>query len=258
MSKSNKKFSSNSSENKDNLRFYETWTFLILFCIFVPILIRSFVYTPFHIPSGSMKPTLLIGDYIFVSKFSYGYSKYSFPFSPDIFSGRIFASEPKRGDIIVFRKPTDTSMDYIKRLVGLPGDTIQVIDGILHINGEAVNLLPADAFIDEDRNEGDKAVATFTETLPGGVAHIILDTNPQGDLDNTPQYKVPEGHYFFMGDNRDNSQDSRVQREVGFVPLENLIGRADLVFISTDGELWKIWQWFRTLRADRSFTVLSN
>lgn len=243
------------TENK-SLRFYETWTFLILFCVLVPILIRSFVYTPFHIPSGSMKPTLLIGDYIFVSKFSYGYSKYSFPFAPDIFSGRMFGEDPKQGDIIVFRLPTDTGIDYIKRLVGLPGDRIQVKQGRLYINGKELQLETIEDFADDYMGEI-KQITRYIETLPNGKRHEILDEHPNGALDNTPEYVVPDGHYFFMGDNRDNSQDSRVQKVVGFVPSENLIGRADMVFISTHGKLWKFWEWFTTLRTDRSFTMLN-
>lgn len=243
---------------REKLRFYETWTFLILFCICVPILIRSFLYTPFHIPSGSMKPTLLVGDYIFVSKFSYGYSKYSFPLAPNIFSGRIFYEEPKRGDIIVFRLPTDTKIDYIKRLVGLPGDRIQVRGGKLIINGDILKTEKIEDFKDDEMSEAGRLITRYIETLPEGKKHQILDDNPRGGLDETPVFTVPEGHFFFMGDNRDNSQDSRVMSSVGFVPAENLIGRAEVVFVSMSDSIWRFWAWFSSIRTERFFMPLGD
>ena len=194
---------------------------------------RIFFYEPFNIPSGSMLPTLKIGDYLFVSKFSYGYGKYSFPFSPFDFSGRIMGTGPERGDVAVFRKPTDTSIDYIKRIIGLPGDRIQVINGILHINGEAVKRERIEDYVPEYGERLGQAVPQYIETLPNGVQHRIIEA--MGDhwrLDNTPEYTVPPGHYFAMGDNRDHSQDSRVLSQVGFVPAENFIGEATILFFS--------------------------
>ncbi|NDF12013.1 MAG: signal peptidase I [Proteobacteria bacterium] len=236
-------------------RFYESWTFLILFCVVLPMLIRSFLYTPFHIPSGSMKSGLLVGDYIFVSKYAYGYSKYSLPFSPDIFEGRKWFTPPKRGDVVVFRLPTNTSIDYIKRVIGLPGDKIQVQQGVLYINGKAVPRKKTGTFVDNEQGQ-ETTLDTYTETLPNGVSYTVLDQTPYGMLDNTQIYTVPEHHYFMMGDNRDNSQDSRVQEIVGYVPEENLIGQAKMVLMSVDSPFWQFWRWPFTLRSGRFFTLI--
>ena len=170
-----------------------------------------------------------------------------------MFSGRILASEPERGDVAVFRKPSDDSIDYIKRLVGLPGDTIQVTGGVLHINGVAVKRQRTEDFLTENGYGSTSRIPQYIETLPGGRTHYILESN--GDIamgDNTPVFKVPEGHYFAMGDNRDNSRDSRFS-DVGYVPRENLVGRADVLFFSVDGAGWKFWQWPNTVRSDRVF-----
>ena len=208
-----------------------------------------------------MKETLLIGDYLFVSKLSYGYSKYSFPFSPNLFSGRIFGSEPKRGDVAVFKLPRDNSTDYIKRVIGLPGDEIQMRNGQLFINGGAVPKVPAGEFT--TREEGrERSIKVFEETLPNGVKYKVLDSEPDGPYDNTGVYKVPEGHFFMMGDNRDNSTDSRVRSAVGFVPYENLIGRAEIIFFSAAVDepdalrWWAPWTWPFDIRWNRFFTFV--
>ncbi|WP_420417369.1 signal peptidase I [Pacificispira sp.] len=194
---------------------------------------RVFAYEPFNIPSGSMLPTLKIGDYLFVSKFSYGYGQYSFPFSPVSYSGRILGSLPERGDVAVFRNPSDPETDFIKRVVGLPGDTIQLRHGILHINGEPVTRRPVGDYRSEPSENMSPWVKQYIETLPNGSEHPILEENGDtGPMDNTGEFVVPSGHFFMMGDNRDNSSDSRVLQNVGFVPIENFIGEATIIFFS--------------------------
>lgn len=211
--------------------------------------IRTFFYEPFNIPSGSMIPTLLVGDYLFVSKASFGYSRYSLPLSLPLIPGRILFTPPERGDVVVFKLPSDNSTDYIKRIVGLPGDTIQVKGGILNINGEPVKRRQIEDFQPEN---GARPVAQFIETLPNGREHRILELSDSMSADNTPVYHVPAGHYFAMGDNRDNSRDSRFP-EVGPIPEQNLVGRADILFFSHDGgaKLWEIWKWPFAIRYGR-------
>ena len=220
----------------------------LFFAIILAMIFRSFLFEPFYIPSGSMKSTLLVGDYVFVSKYKYGYSRYSFPFGPPIFDGRkLAANEPQRGDVVVFKLPTNTSTNYIKRLIGLPGDEIQVTEGVLYLNGKEVTRERIDNFIDSDGKE----IPQYIETLPSGVSYQVLDEKYNGGLDNTGIYKVPDDHYFFMGDNRDNSQDSRVLNHVGFVPKENLLGPANIIFSSTSANLFKFWEWISGFRSDR-------
>ncbi|MFT5703686.1 MAG: signal peptidase I [Rickettsiales bacterium] len=221
----------------------------LIFAIVCAAVVRSFLFEPFHIPSSSMKPTLLIGDYIFVSKYSYGYSKYSFPFAPNLFSGRIFASKPERGDVAVFRLPSDPKINYIKRVMGLPGDKIQVTDGQVFINEKSIPKEYLDNFIDEDGRE----LQRFAETLPSGKEIAVLDETTDAPQDNTGVYIVPEGHYFMMGDNRDNSQDSRFLNAVGYIPEENLIGKARIVFFSDSKPFWQFWNWYGNIRWDRVF-----
>jgi signal peptidase I len=230
---------------------------VIFHALIIALVIRTFLFQPFNIPSGSMKETLLVGDYLFVSKYSYGYSHYSLPFSPPLFSGRIFASPPERGDIVVFRLPKDDSTDYIKRVIGLPGDRIQMIDGVLQINGQPVKRERTDDFVETEEGRTTR-VARWRETLPNGVTYTTLDLQPNGFYDNTPVYTVPAGHYFMMGDNRDNSTDSRVLSQVGYVPFENIIGRAQIVFFSiAEGErAWQIWRWPFAVRWGRLFTIV--
>lgn len=215
------------------------------YALLIALVIRALFVQPFSIPSGSMLSTLLIGDYLFVSKYTYGYSRHSLPFSPPLFSGRIFGGEPERGDVVVFKLPTDGRTDYIKRVVGLPGDTVQMRDGQLVLNGEPVPRQRVEDFVEEDRFGNIRRIARYQETLPNGVSYMTLDAVPRGSGDNTGVFRVPAGHYFMMGDNRDNSQDSRVPGAVGFVPFENLVGRAEFIFYSTDGSasFWQFWRW---------------
>jgi signal peptidase I len=230
---------------------------VIFHALIIALVIRTVLFQPFNIPSGSMKATLLVGDYLFVSKYSYGYSHFSLPFSPPIFSGRIFGSGPERGDVVVFRLPKDTSTDYIKRVIGLPGDKIQVIDGIVNINGTPVKHERAPDFIETEEVAQATPVKRWRETLPNGVSYYALDLVDNGFADNTQVYTVPPGEYFMMGDNRDNSTDSRFS-QVGTVPLENIIGRAQLIFFSVyEGEhAWEFWRWPISVRWGRLFTIV--
>ena len=226
---------------------------VIVQALVLAMIIRTVLFQPFTIPSGSMMPTLLVGDYIFVNKFAYGYSKYSLPFAPDLFSGRLFGSDPKRGDVVVFRFPPNPEVDYIKRVVGLPGDRIQMIDGVLHINGQPVPKQPDGSFNSDYRLDPGQDVPVFRETLDTGVSYDTLDQSPNSRGDNTREFIVPAGHYFMMGDNRDNSADSRF--DVGFVPAENLVGRASVIFFSlgNDTAFREIWKWPSNMRWDRLF-----
>ncbi|TIX46495.1 MAG: signal peptidase I, partial [Mesorhizobium sp.] len=206
---------------------------VIVQALLLALVIRTLLFQPFSIPSGSMRPTLLEGDYLFVTKWSYGFSRYSLPFGPNIFSGRIWGSEPKRGDVVVFKFPPDPSVDYIKRVVGLPGDKIQVKDGQLFINDVSVPRVKVGQIDNRDITEENGPVDVYRETLPNGVTYDTLDLTQASIGDNTKEFTVPPGHYFMMGDNRDNSSDSRFT--VGFVPEENLVGRANLIFFSIAG-----------------------
>ena len=228
---------------------------VVIQAFLIALVIRALLFQPFSIPSGSMKGTLLVGDYLFVSQFSYGYSRYSLPLSLPLFSGRIFGAEPKRGDVVVFALPREPSTDYIKRVIGLPGDRIQMIEGLLHINGVAVKRERIGNFFDD---ENGSTVRRWRETLPDGVSYEVLDLQDNNFLDNTQEYVVPAGHYFMMGDNRDNSMDSRVQSAVGYVPFENIIGKAQIVFLSMgDGKpAWHIWNWPWSMRWSRLFTTI--
>jgi signal peptidase I len=230
---------------------------VVIHALIIAIVIRTFLFQPFNIPSGSMIPTLLVGDYLFVSKYSYGYTHYSFPFSPPIFSGRIFGGTLHRGDVVVFRLPKDDTIDYIKRVIGLPGDKIQMIDGVLNINGVPVKQERVQDFVTDDDGVTQR-VKQIRETLPNGVSYNTLDLTDNGFYDNTPVYTVPSDHYFMMGDNRDNSTDSRVLSQVGYVPYENIIGRAQVIFFSIkDGtHAWEIWRWPWDVRWDRMFTLV--
>ncbi len=228
--------------------------------LLIALVFRSFLFQPFNIPSGSMEDTLLIGDFLFVEKFAYGYSKHSLPFSLPLIPGRVFFHEPKRGDVIVFKTPRDNRTDFIKRLFGLPGDRIQVKEGILYINDEPVQRQRVGEVESMDPRLGAMGIATrYVETLPGGVKHDILEFGDDRELDNTDVFIVPPGHYFMMGDNRDNSSDSRVPVErngVGYVPAVNLVGRADMRFFSIKipPQFWELWHWH--IRVGRMFTAI--
>ncbi|MAS15165.1 MAG: signal peptidase I [Nitratireductor sp.] len=224
---------------------------VIVQALILALVIRTFLFQPFSIPSGSMRPTLLEGDYLFVTKWAYGYSRHSLPFSPPLFSGRIWGSEPERGDVVVFKFPPNPSIDYIKRVVGLPGDKIQMREGVLYINDKAVEREKIGEIDDPDITEMDRPVDVYRETLPNGVSYETLDLTANGIGDNTREFIVPEGHYFMMGDNRDNSADSRFS--VGFVPAENLVGRANIIFFSIAGGAspLEIWRWPTEVRPSR-------
>jgi signal peptidase I len=236
---------------------------VIIEALLIALVVRTVLFQPFNIPSGSLVPTLLIGDYLFVSKYAYGYSHFSLPgfldLAPSAMPGRIFASEPKRGDVIVFKLPSDGQTDYIKRLIGLPGDKIQVKKGRLYINDEIVPREPIQPFLTVSHFNKPLEAPHYIETLPGGVKHEIFQIDgDDGTFDNTKVYEVPPGHYFMMGDNRDNSSDSRLagdQGGVGYVPFENLIGRAELIFFSVDdaAPVWQFWRWPWTVRWTRMF-----
>ena len=255
----------------DNSAKDELWeTFkVIVQALAIAFVVRLFLFQPFNIPSASMYPTLRTGDFLFASKLSYGYGKYSFNFSfppfiekpwnccPMIdFPGRkIWADYPKRGDVAVFKYPGDTNIDYIKRVIGLPGDVIQMKDGILFINGQGVKKERIEDFVDPANESGGGAsVPQFLETLPNGVTYKVLDFQ-DGSQDHTDEYVVPANHYFMMGDNRDNSQDSRFLDKVGYVPIENFVGRADMVFFSFEpsASLLKFWEWPLHIRYSRFF-----
>ncbi|MBI1330017.1 MAG: signal peptidase I [Alphaproteobacteria bacterium] len=226
----------------------------VAYALAIALVIRTFLFQPFNIPSGSMEATLLIGDYLFVEKYAYGYSRYSFPFGMAPISGRVFGSAPERGDVVVFKLPRDNSTDYIKRVIGLPGDRIQMLNGQLYINDKAVPKERVDDYVGDPPCPGvGESVPRYRETLPNGKSYLVLDCTPNGLSDNTDVFVVPAGHYFMMGDNRDNSDDSRAG--VGYVPFENLVGKAELIFFSTDGsaQFWEFWKWPWAIRYGRLF-----
>ena len=227
----------------------------ISFAIFIALIIRSFIAEPFNIPSGSMKPNLLVGDFIFVSKWSYGYSKHSLPFSLPLIPNKILSKIPDRGDIVVFKTPEDNRTDYIKRVIGLPGDKIKIINGNINLNGKNIARKKMKDFFDNDKNTSLKRIRKYKE-FHDTKSFDIIDIMDNGIADNTQLFEVPDGYFFVMGDNRDNSQDSRF---IGLIPKNNLVGRAEVVCVSFDteiGSFLKIWTWFPALRKDRLFISL--
>jgi len=225
----------------------------ILIAIFIALLIRSFIFEPFNIPSGSMKPNLLVGDFIFVSKYSYGFSKHSLPFSLPVIPGKIFSKSPERGDVVVFKTPENNRTDYIKRVIGLPGDKIEIKNGIIFINGSEILRKKLNNFIDTDNKATNKRVRMYNEYF-FNKEYKILDITDNGIADNTQLFNVPENHFFVLGDNRDNSQDSRFISTVGFIPYENLVGKAQFIFFSLENARFlQIWKWLNSIRYERIF-----
>ena len=245
-------------EKKEGESWLETVK-TVAYALLIAVVIRTFLFQPFNIPSASMEATLLVGDYLFVEKYAYGYSRHSFPFSLAPFSGRVFASDPAPGDVIVFKMPNQNSPDYmkdfIKRLIGMPGDHIQMINGILYINDKPVPKVPVADYVEPDGFGGTHHVHQFRETLPNGKSYLTLDRF-ESEADNTQVFIVPPGHYFMMGDNRDNSDDSR--EAVGYVSAEDLVGKAELRFFSIDETaIWyEPWTWPGAVRYGRMFTFI--
>ena len=231
----------------------------LFYALIIAIFIRSIFLQPFYIPSSSMEPNLLVGDRLFVTKYSYGYSKHSFPFSPNLFKGRIMFSEPKRGDVIVFKTPADNRTDYIKRLIGLPGDEIQFIDGELYINKNQIfKTLVSTTDVIYCGNETIE-VNTFEEKLPNGKKYKAT-YRKEYSFQNSDKFLIPKNHFFFLGDNRDCSKDSRFLSEVGYVHKNNLVGKAQILFFSSDyriGSILKFWQWTKILRFNRFFKKIN-
>ena len=231
----------------------------LIYALIIAIIIRSLLIQPFYIPSSSMEPNLLVGDRLFVTKYSYGYSKHSFPFSPPVFNNRIFSKEPKRGDVVVFKTPADNRTDYIKRLIGLPGDKIQFIDSNLYLNNSEIIKSKINSSNEIFCGNRKINITTFEEILPNGKKFITVYLK-ENTLSNSDAFIVPKNHYFFLGDNRDCSKDSRFLSSVGYVHKENLVGKARFIFFSSDksiGSIFKFWKWNKSIRLDRFFKKIN-
>lgn len=228
----------------------------ITYALIIAIFIRTFLFEPFKIPSASMYPTLYIGDYLFVSKYTYGYSKHSLPLSMPLFSGKVFADEPKRGDVVVFKLPKNESIDFIKRVIGLPGDKIRLAHGRLYINGEVVERKQVRDFIFRDGGGNPERYMQYVESLPEGYEHKIMELSDREPMDDYREVTIPQGYFFALGDNRDKSDDSR--GVVGFVPMENIVGKARFLFFSHDSEgaWYKPWTWPKIVRWNRLFDTI--
>jgi len=231
----------------------------LFYAFLIAIFIRSLLFQPFYIPSSSMEPNLLIGDRLFVSKYSYGYSRHSLPFSPKIFTNRILKSEPKAGDVVVFKTPADNRTDYIKRLIGLPGDKIRILNNDLYINDVKIKKKKIDNLFKIYCGESIIDVNFYEETLSNGKKYIAV-YRKNGSMLNSDEYIVPQNHYFFMGDNRDCSKDSRFLTSVGYVHINNLVGKAQIIFLSNnkkEGSLYKFWRWSKSIRISRFFEKIN-
>ena len=245
---------------KINKKFFLDNITTIFYALIIAIIIRSVLFQPFYIPSSSMEPTLLVGDRLFVSKYTYGYSKHSFPFSPNISSNRFFFKKPERGDVIVFKTPVDNRTDYIKRLIGLPGDEIQFINGDLYLNNNQV--LKTKKKIKDLKIYCGKQIINaiaFSEKLPNGHSYTAV-YKKVGGYKNSDKYIVPKDHYFFLGDNRDCSKDSRYLNSVGYVSKLNLVGKARIIFFSTNknkGSIFQVWKWFEIIEWNRFFNIIN-
>jgi len=225
------------------------------YALLIALIIRSFFFQPFYIPSSSMEPSLLIGDRLFVSKYTYGYSRHSFPFSPSSYNKRLFPKDPERGDVIVFKTPADNRTDYVKRLIGLPGDIIQIINHDLYLNNNKILKNSTKNNIKINCGNIKFETVAYEETLPNGVKYIAV-YRKSGSMKNTDKFIVPKNHYFFMGDNRDCSKDSRFLTSVGYVNFNNLVGKTRIIFFSNDkkkGSMFKVWKWNEILRIERFF-----
>ena len=231
---------------------------IIIYALIIAIFIRSIFFQPFYIPSSSMEPNLLVGDRLFVSKYSYGFSKHSFPFSPNLFKGRILFSEPKRADVVVFKTPADNRTDYIKRLIGLPGASIQFINGDIYLNNNQILKTKSKKYSKINCGKVTLEIDAFEEKLPNSKTYVAV-YDKKNTYINSDKFTVPKDHYFFLGDNRDCSKDSRYLTSVGYVHKDNLVGKARVIFFSSDykiGSIFKFWKWNKIIRFDRFFKII--
>ena len=243
---------------KINKKFLSNNLITIFYALIIAIIIRSLLFQPFYIPSSSMEPTLLVGDRLFVSKYTYGYSKHSFPFSPNISNNRLFFKDPKRGEVIVFKTPTDNRTDYIKRLIAIPGDTIQFINADIYLNDNQILKTKSKKYSKINCGQISLEIDAFEEKLPNSKTYIAV-YDKKNTYSNSDKFTVPKDHYFFLGDNRDCSKDSRYLTSVGYVHKDNLVGKARIIFFSSDrriGSIFKFWKWNKIIRFERFFKII--